>query len=145
MGFTYKDGLKMADPSGKMKAALDGYPALETEFNAKHKLYPIFAFKKQITEGAAGVSLITVPFDCEVIDVIVQAQGASANGTMTLTDGTSDITDAITCAVDKTVTRAGTIDDSKSSLSSGDTLEVDCDGDTAADTIGLITVLVIPS
>ena len=84
-------------------------------------------------------------FDCEIIEVIVQMQGTSTNGTMKITNGTNDITDAMVVAVDKTIVRAGTIDNAYSSLEIGDTLEVVCAGNSVAATIGLVTVIVKPT
>ena len=57
---------------------------------------------------------------------------------MTLSDGTTDITDAIACISDKAITRAGTIDDGKSTIEKNGTLDV-----TAAQAAdrGLITVV----
>lgn len=98
---------------------------------------------KAITTGAASVKIFNAnaPFKFEILDVIVQPRGASTNGTMKVTDGTSDITNAMTCAVDKTIARAGTIDDAKSTIAAGGTLEVVCAGDTVANTIGLVTII----
>ena len=57
----------------------------------------------------AGLSF-TVPFDCTVFDVIVQSSGTIGGGTVKLSSITGDVTNAIVMAVDKTITRAGTID-----------------------------------
>ena len=53
---------------------------------------------------------------------------ANSNGTLTLKNGTNAISDAIICAVDKTITRAGTIDDSVSTLYTTSTVTVDAAG-----------------
>ena len=100
---------------------------------------------KNVTAGAASILIYdaAVPFKMEIVDVIIQPRGASTNGTMKITDGTDDITDAITCAVDKTIGRAGTIDDAKAVLAAGDSLEIVCAGDTVANTIGLVTIVAV--
>ncbi len=105
------------------------------------------AFTLQITTGSASEDIFddAIPFDCEIVDVIVQCQGTSTNGTMRITNGTNNITDAMTVAVDTTVVRAATIDNAYSSLVIGDTLEVVCAGDAVASTIGLVTVIVKPT
>lgn len=100
---------------------------------------------KNITEGAAAVSIFdaNAPFKMEIIDIIVQPRGASANGTMKVTDGTNDISDAIVAAVDKTIGRASTIDDAYSTIAKDGSLEVACAGDVIADTIGLVTIIAV--
>jgi hypothetical protein len=100
----------------------------------------IYALYGNITAAANSTAkAITVPFACEVIDVIVQCRAANALGTATLRTGTTAITDAIIMAVDKTIVRAGTIDDAASTLAAGDNLNAITNG--AADR-GLVTVLV---
>lgn len=89
-------------------------------------------------DGTGGIST-TAPFACEVLDIIVQARAASGSGTLKLTDGTNDISDTIACAVDKTMARAGTIDDAYSSLAEGATLSAVANGGTDR---GLMTVVV---
>lgn len=98
----------------------------------------------EVTTGAASIIVHNnTPFKLEVVDVIVQARGASTNGTIQIHDGTNAITDAIVCAVDTTVTRAGTIDDAYSTIAAGGTIEIVCAGDTVADTVGLVTILAV--
>jgi hypothetical protein len=95
----------------------------------------------EITTGAATIQTVSVPFDIEVLDVIIQPRGASTNGTMKLSNGTNDISNAMVTAVDKTMVRAGTIDNAYSLISSGGTLGIICAGDVVASTVGLITIL----
>ncbi|HCW08394.1 MAG TPA: hypothetical protein DGG95_13630 [Cytophagales bacterium] len=107
----------------------------------------LFSITKNITTGSATEDIYSsnAPFAFEIVDVIVQPRGASTNGTMKVTDGTSDITNAMTCAVDKTIARAGTIDDAKSTIAVSGSLRVVCAGDTIGNTIGLVTVVAIRS
>jgi len=100
----------------------------------------------EITTGAASVKIFdqSAPYKFEVVDVVIQPRGASANGTMKLTDGTNDITDAMTCAVDKTKARDATIDDAYSTIEKNQTLEVVCAGDAVGSTIGLVIITIIP-
>ena len=76
----------------------------------------------------ATAKTITVPFACEVIDVIVQARATSGSGTATLRVGTNAVSDAMVMAVDTTIVRAGTIDDTYSTLAAGDNLNVITNG-----------------
>lgn len=85
-----------------------------------------------------GVAANPVPFKLEVLEVIVQARAASASGTVTVRKGTTAITDAIVAAVDKVVSRAGTIDNDESVLDAGDALNVLANG--AADR-ALVTII----
>lgn len=102
-------------------------------------LYVMMALEAEVTADATGGQSITVPFACEVVDVIVECRAANGSGTLTLKKGATAITDAIVCAVDKVVARAGTIDDAQSALAAGDDLNVDANG---AGDRGKITVLI---
>lgn len=77
-----------------------------------------------ITADGTGGKAVTIPYAMEVLDVCTQCRAANANGTMTLKKGATAITDAMICAVDKVVTRAGTIDNAQSTLAAGDTVTV---------------------
>ena len=103
------------------------------------KISEVYALYVTIDADATGEKAVPIPFKCEVIDVIVQCRAASGGGTATLKKGSTAITDAIIMAVDKVITRAGTIDDAQSSLNEGDAVSVDCAN--AADR-GLVTLLV---
>lgn len=92
-----------------------------------------------VNVDATGELPVTVPFACEVMDVIVQCRAANAGGTLTLKKGATAITDAIICAVDKVITRVGTIDDAQSTLAAGDTVTVDANG---ASDRGFMTIVV---
>lgn len=106
--------------------------------------FPILLTYAVTTGAATGLEIFkaNAPFKFQVLDVIIQARGASTSGTMKLTNGTNDITDTIVCAVDKTLGRAGTIDVAYSEIDVDETLEVVCAGDTVGDTIGLVTVVI---
>lgn len=100
----------------------------------------LYVLETIITADATGEVAIPVTFPCKVVDVIVECTAANANGTLTLKKGGTAITDAIICAVDKVVTRAGTIDDAQSTLAVSDTaLTVDA---AQAGDRGRISVLV---
>lgn len=103
--------------------------------------YELVQLTFEITTGSATIQKVVVPFDIEVLDMIIQARGASTNGTMKLNDGTDDITDAVVCAVDKVIGRAGAIDDSKVSIAAGADLGIICAGDTVGNTKGLVTIV----
>ena len=81
--------------------------------------------KKVVDTDATGELAITIPYDMYVVDVIVHCTASNASGEMTIKNGSTAITDAIICAVDHVVTRAGTIDDDQASLLAGDTVTVD--------------------
>lgn len=94
-----------------------------------------------VADASSGLDVYTanVPFAMEIIDVIVQCRAASASGTVTVSDGTNDITNAIVCAVDNTSIKASSIVHAYSTLAAGDTLDVTTNG--AADR-ALVTFVV---
>jgi hypothetical protein len=95
-----------------------------------------------VETGATSIKIFdaNAPFKFRVVDVLVEPRGASTNGTMKLTNGTNDISNAIVSAVDKTLGRATTIDNAYSTIAANGTLEIVCAGDVVASTIGLVTV-----
>jgi len=99
-----------------------------------------------VTTGATSIKIFDsdAPYKFEIIDVVIQPRGDSTSGTIKITNGTNDITDAMTCAVDTTIARPATIDDAYSTIERRGTLEIVCGGTTPADTIGLVTIVVIP-
>jgi len=103
---------------------------------SKYGLYYLFC---SVEADATGEKAVNVPFACEIMDVIVQARATSGSGTLTLKAGANAITDAIVCAVDTTITRAGTIDDAYSTLASGATVTVNANG---ANDRGYMTIVV---
>ncbi len=95
-----------------------------------------------VTADATGALSITVPYNMIIMDVWVECTTANASGTLTLRKATTAITDAMICAVDKVVVRAGTIDDAQSTILTTDSINVISNG--AADR-GIITILGYPS
>ncbi len=133
-------GVKVGDKFGKLEKG----DLAEVGISGVGINFPIFLTYEITTGAATGLEIFkaNAPFKFEILEVIIQARGASVNGTMKLTDGTNDITDTIVCAVDDTIGRAGTIDDSKATIDVDETLEVVCAGDVIASTIGLVTVVI---
>ena len=64
------------------------------------------------------------PAKFRIMDVLVTTIVTAGSGTVKLTDGTTDITNAIVAATTKAVTRAGTIDIAKNEIDAGGTLKV---------------------
>lgn len=86
---------------------------------------------------------IVVDGKFEVVDVIVRKDGAGAGNTVQIKNGATAITDAIAAAVDKAVTRAGTIDTASNVVAAGGTLR--CTFTRPAGTSNaLVTVLGFP-
>ena len=84
--------------------------------------------KVVIDADYTGEKSVTIPYDMEVIDVIVQCTAANGSGTLTLENGGHPVTDAMICAIDTTIVRAGTIDDAYSTLYTTSTVTVDAHG-----------------
>ena len=64
------------------------------------------------------------PAKFRIMDVLVTTIVTAGSGTVKLTDGTTDITNAIVAATTKAVTRAGTIDIAKNEIDAGGTLKI---------------------
>lgn len=101
--------------------------------------YGLYYLICSITADATGEKAVTVPFACEIVDVIVQARATSGSGTATVKAGSNAVTDAIAMAADTTIARAGTINDAYSTLAAGATLTVDANG---ANDRGLVIIVV---
>lgn len=75
--------------------------------------------------GSATANFDTVLAEkFEIVDVVCRKDGAGAANTVQLFNGATAITDAITFATDKAVTRAGTIDTAQNVIAAGGTLRV---------------------
>jgi len=86
----------------------------------------------------ATAVVVPVPVDIEILDVVVQARATSGSGTATVRTGTNAITNAIVMATDTNVTRVTTIDDSRSTILSGGSLNVLTAG---ANDRGLVSII----
>ena len=101
----------------------------------------LYAVQYAVTADATSALSITIPYDMIIVDVIVECTTANASGTLTLRKSTTAITDAMICADDKVIVRAGTIDDAQSTILTTDSINVISNG--AADR-GKITIIGIP-
>lgn len=98
---------------------------------------PIYVHFAVTADATSGLT-ITIPLDMLIVDVIVECTTANASGTLALRKTTTAITDAMICAVDKVIVRAGTIDDAQSTILTTDSINVIANG--AADR-GKITLI----
>lgn len=89
-------------------------------------------------DGADGA--VTLTRNLLVFDVSVTCTNTSANGTITINNVAAAITDAIVCATDTNVTRAGTINDANNAVASGNLINIVRAGDAVANTKGQITL-----
>lgn len=70
--------------------------------------------------GAATATFVVTSADAlELVDVIVRKSNAGAGNTVQVKNGATAITDAIVAAVDKAITRAGTIDPAQNTIVAG--------------------------
>jgi hypothetical protein len=83
--------------------------------------------KVVVSADATGEKAVTIPYDMEVIDVVVQCTASNGSGSLQLKNGTA-VTDAIACTTDKAIARAGTIDDAYSTLLTTSSVTVDANG-----------------
>lgn len=147
MPLTHDQVIKLNNSSSENKAASTGsaISTLEKEIGQATIAgvdisTPIYITYAVTADATGGLSIFTAncPYPLIIDDVIVQCTTANAAGTLKLTDGTNDITDAMICAVDKVVVRAGTIDDAYSTLALNGTIKVVSNG--AADR-GKVTIV----
>lgn len=99
---------------------------------------------QKVTTGAASIAVTGLAEGDEIIDVMIIPTGASTNGTIKITDGTHDITNAMACASDTTIARASTINDAYSTLPAAGAAIV-CAGDTVANTKAIVVITYIPA
>ena len=135
--------LNRGDPMlARTKLGTDLQSLEKGHIETSYARFPI-AIVYQVTTGSSSINIYnaTMPWAFEIVDVIIQCQGTSTNGTLKITNGTQDITDAMTCAVDNTMDRAATIDNAYSTLAADDTLEIVCAGDVVGSTKALVTII----
>lgn len=78
-----------------------------------------------LPDVATATYLYTVPEKMEIVDVVCIKDAAGAANTVQLKNGSGTaISDAIATAVDKTVTRAGTLDKATRVLAAAATLQI---------------------
>ncbi len=150
-GESFSAGIHMATirlgTSGKIQVMLPGgpltpIPRTGVKIQMIELINAVRSIEYQVTTGASSVKIYdaNAPFKFQVLDLVLEPQGGSTNGTMKLTNGTNDITDAMVCAVDKTMVKPLTIDNQYSTIAKGGTLEIACAGDSVGSTIGLMTI-----
>lgn len=110
---------------------------LGTEIKAIQDNAP-YIYKYAVTADATGGLSVTATEAFEIVDIIVQARATSSSGTVQVLKGSSAISDAIVCAVDTTITRAGTIDDAYSTIAIGDSIKFTTHGANDRGTVTLI-------
>jgi predicted RecA/RadA family phage recombinase len=83
-----------------------------------------FIIEADVSAAAASVTIFDddCPRDLKILDMVVHCTATVSSGSVKLTDGAADITNAVVMATDEAVTRLGTIDTDKSELAAGDSL-----------------------
>ena len=93
----------------------------------------LFVIHKSCVAATPGIDIFNsaspAPFAFRIVDVTCQCNGAVAGATATIHQGSvaapgTAITDAMVCAVNKVVTRVGTIDDAEADIAAGGSLTV---------------------
>jgi len=126
------------DVAGKLDELLKG----KVQAYVNHAI----AITYQVTTGATAIDIFAsnAPFKFMVQDVIVTPRNVSTNGTLKVTDGTNDITNAMVCAVSGTIVRAASIATAYNTINEGGSLRIVCAGDTVANTQAMVTVIIVP-
>lgn len=83
----------------------------------------------------------TVDYDMVLVDVVLRATAAASAGTLQLRRATTGITNAIACATDLTIGRAGTISDAGRTLVAGETLNLIAAGTGASSVRGEVVLI----
>lgn len=92
-----------------------------------------FVIHKSFVAAAAGIDIFNsaspAPFAFRIVDVTCQCNSAVVGATATIHKGSiaalgTAITDAMACAVDKAVTRVGSIDNAEADIAAGGSLTV---------------------
>lgn len=76
-------------------------------------------FDFAVPDAATTSYTITTPDKIEIVDCICRKSVAGAGNTIQLFNGATAISDAMATAVDKTITRAGTIDPAQNVIAAG--------------------------
>lgn len=96
-----------------------------------------------ITASATGAPSFVLDADnaVRIVDAFTRCTGASASGTLTIQDSNGvAISNAMTCAVDKAISHATSLDPSKAEIPAGGTIKVVANG---ASDRGVVTLIVV--
>jgi hypothetical protein len=112
----------------------------ENEFN----LYSPVVINYAVTnDHSTDKAAFVAPFPMRILDIIVKANATQGSGTLVPKKGTDAMCTAIACAADGTVSRlaAGALfaNDARLTLATGDTVNIQSVGGTAANTRGFVT------
>lgn len=137
--------VKSVAVSGDVSLASDGSVTIsdnvvddENVANLNTEGIPILIVKDLTGTTPISIYSNNAPYKMVIADVWVVCTGSNTNGTAKLTDGTNDITDAMTMDTDKVVTHAGTIDDDYNTISANGSLSVTKNADADS---GIIYIL----
>jgi len=136
-GITAGEALAFDRSSPAAQNARVGSRAREAEASA------LRVFELTVAADATGAPSFTLDPDnaVRILDAFARCTAANASGTLTLQDsaGTA-ITNAMTCAVDKAVGRATSLDPALCTVPAGGSVRVDANG---AGDRGVVTVIAI--
>ncbi len=92
--------------------------------DARARISDLFVIEVDTNGATTVVFNGDVPAKFRILDVTVDTIVTAGSGTVKITDGTNDITNAIVAATTKAVTRAGTIDPAYNEIDAGGSLSV---------------------
>lgn len=137
--------VKSVAVSGDVSLAADGSVTISNNVvdddnvaNLSTEGIPILIVKDLTGTTPISIYSNNAPYKMVIADVWVVCTGTNTNGTAKLTDGTNDITDAMTMDTDKAVTHASTIDDAYYTISANGSLSVTKNADADS---GIIYIL----
>jgi hypothetical protein len=101
----------------------------------------LYTIDVNITADARAGKAIPIPFNCEIVDVICHCKAAgSGAATVIINNGATAITDAIVFDANHAVTKAGSIDDSVSSVTPASVITAVTNEEVSVGRISLLVV-----
>jgi hypothetical protein len=109
----------------RVQNALNGVQPDIAVSPASSSAYQLVTMSVPIPDAATTTYSYITADKVELVDVIVRKSVAGAGNTIQVKNGSGTaISDAIAAAVDKAITRAGTIDPATATLNAGDTFQI---------------------
>lgn len=121
----------------ELRTSQTAITAIETK-----QAFQAVVYSAEIVADATSGLAITIPYDMNLIDVIVQCTATSGSGTVTVKEGANSITDAIVAAVDGTNNHAGTIDKAYNNILTTDTITAVTNGANDRAIVSLVGYLI---
>jgi hypothetical protein len=139
------DILNRHNPDFQAMAFGDKVGAIETSLASAEAGQTVAYTVEKAADFTTAVALFVAPFAMRIVDVIVEAHHTEGSGTVKILKGTDEICTAIACATDGAVSHmaagATIATTARRTLATGDTVNIQAAGGTAANIKGRVTVV----